>query len=88
MAVLKYISESTLNPLKKNEFKVFYLNQMVLWYIHLMPSSTIEVANRTVSEFSFTHGTIDEDSLTACNKVSLKTVRGTYQEFTLVSNCN
>ena len=55
--------------------------------VHLMPSSTIEAANSTVSEF-FTHGTIDEDSPTACDKVTFKTVHITYQEFNLVTNCN
>jgi len=40
---------------------------------HLMPSSAIEAANSTVFEI-FTNGTIDEDSPTPCNKVTLKTV--------------
>ena len=40
-----------------------------------MPSSAIEATNSAISEF-FTHGTIDEDSPTACDKVTLKTVCG------------
>ena len=36
----------------------------------LMPSSAIEAADSTVSEF-FTHGTINKDSPTACDKVTL-----------------
>ena len=53
-----------------------------------IPSSAIEVAIivQYVNEF-FTDGTTDEDSPTACNKVTLKTVHGTYQEFKLVTNC-
>ena len=47
----------------------------------LMQSSAIEAANSAVREI-FTDGTIDEDSPTPCNKVTLKTVRGTYQMFT------
>jgi len=47
----------------------------------LMPSSAIEAANSAVREI-FTDGTIDEDSPTPCDKVTLKTVRGTYQTFT------
>ena len=46
-----------------------------------MPSSAIEAANSAVREI-FTDGTIDEDSPTTCDKVTLKTVRGTYQTFT------
>ena len=42
------------------------------------------VANSAASEF-FTHGTIDEDSPTVYNMVTLKTVCGTYHEF---GNCN
>ena len=40
---------------------------------HLMPSSAIEAANSAVGEI-FTDGTIDEDSPTPCDKVTLKTV--------------
>ena len=55
--------------------------------VQLLSSSAIEAANSNVSEF-FTHGTIDEDSPTTCDKVTLKTVLGKYQEFKLVANCN
>ena len=44
----------------------------------LIPSSAIEAANSAVREI-FTYGTIDEDSPTPCDKVTLKTVRETYQ---------
>ena len=46
-----------------------------------MTSSAIEAANSAVREI-FTDDTIDEDSPTPCDKVTLKTVRGTYQTFT------
>ena len=47
----------------------------------LMPSSAVEIAISAVSEFLPMHGTINKDSPTACNKVTLKTVCGTYQEY-------
>ena len=46
-----------------------------------MPSSVIEVVNNAVCEI-FINGTIDENSPTSCDKVTLKTVCGTYQMFT------
>ena len=46
-----------------------------------MPSSAIEAANSAVREIFF-NGNIDEDSPTPCVKVTLKTLRGTYQTFT------
>ena len=46
-----------------------------------MPSLVLEVVNNGVREI-FIIGTIDEDSSTLCDKVTLKTVCGTYQTFT------
>ena len=54
-----------------------------------MPSSAIEAANSAIREiFIFTLGSTNEDSPTACDKVALKMVHKTYQEFKLVTNCN
>ena len=46
----------------------------------LIPSSDIKAANSAVREF-LTNKPIDEDSPTPCNKITLKTVRGTCQIF-------
>ena len=46
-----------------------------------MLSSAIVTANSTVCEI-FIDDTIDEDSHTPCDKVTVKTVHGTYQVFT------
>ena len=56
-----------------------------------MPGRAIEAANNVVSEFfthGTSHGTINEDSSTGCDKVTLARVRGTYQEFKLITNYN
>ena len=63
--------------------KVFYLNHADGPLACLMTSSAIEAANSAVQEiFTYIYSTIDEDSSTPCNKVMLKTVRGTYYIFT------
>ena len=78
---------SILNPLKKKQLKVFYLNPDGS-LVRMMPSSAMEAPNSTVSEFLPMALSGDEDSAAACNKVTLKTVCGTYQKFKLVANCN
>ena len=69
------------NAQPSKEFKVFYVPKSDGPLVRLMPSSGIEAANSAVCEF-FTYGTIDEDedeeNTTACPKVTLKTVHGTY----------
>ena len=51
-----------------------------------MPSSAMEAANSIVSEF-FAHGTIQQRRQShCCDKVTLKTVCGTYKNFILVAN--
>ena len=85
MALLKYFKH--IEPCKEERIQSILptLNGPL---VCLMPSSAIEAANSAASEFLPMPGTIDEDSPTVCDKVIFKTVRGTYQEFKLVANCN